>query len=326
MGDGLANRAWRAIKGAAGAPSAPGSGLIASVVNVGVRIAATVAHNANQALGVAVAAVVRSLTVDTRPALSVTTRVDTTAKPAVSPGVVVSGANTVTTKATTTPAVALSTLVSPTAKPVVNPALAVTTRLVSGDSKVTVNPAPGVSIVGRNAQTPTNPAPALTQISFNLTHNKGGVTATATGTWTTATNAQGDKNTTLATAAGEATAQTKTLKLDYTDLANKGSMILTAVRLIFYSRLAGALLDDTTVRFERSLDGGTNWATLATVTADYDELVSGRSFTLSPLPTLAEVQALQARMTVVLPAVGTTKSLAIDAIHLEVVAAETWLV
>ena len=257
-------------------------------------------------------------------ALSVVTRVEGTTRPVDNTAVGVS-----TTQAPARLLGSVTAACSVSAAPsrllgAVNSAFSVVSR-VEGIIKPAVNTAMLMSSLLRLAQTQT-PAMAMERVEFNLTHNRGGVTATTTGTWTTATNAQGDVNTTLATAAGEALGVTKTITLDYADLVGKGSLTITAVRLVFYSRITNVLVNDTTVRFERSLDNGGAYTTLQTVTADYDELVSGRSFTLSPVPTLAQIQGMRARITVVFPAVATLKVLSVDAIHLQVDATETWLI
>lgn len=207
-------------------------------------------------------------------------------------------------------ALALSTVISGTAaRPATTPGMLVTMRSA-----------------GTLARPPTTPGMRVVRTSVDLIHRAGGnaVTETAVGgrtDWTNDANATGRDNGTLASFAGSALgARGGQLEFDYANLTGKGALTISAVRLHFYVRVAGTVLNNGDLRLGWLKSGGA-FTELETITGDVDSLTAPRTFDITASITgWADLDGLRT-MVRAESSLGEVWTADADAVELEVVAA-----
>lgn len=196
---------------------------------------------------------------------------------------------------------------------------------VVGDVLPDVKPAPAVGSVLTLAPS-QRPAGNLVQMTWGLDHESGGNTHVDSGpqAFTNPANATGSTDGVFATRAGQALAVTDfSLTLSYANFLAKTALTITLVRLHFYVRMTGSLVNPTTnLRY----DLGAGMVLLETIVGNFTNI--------APSPRIYDITAavggdwskLDALTTQVDGhfALGEAAALlSVDAVYVEVVAAVT---
>lgn len=169
----------------------------------------------------------------------------------------------------------------------------------------------------------------LVQIVYNLTARNGSNAATTVGAsapYVNPTNAQGYKNTTLASLNGSVTAsQASTLRLGYAAQINKTQLTITAVELRFYTLLISAAASSATSTLRATWTGGSYTGTKRGVA--YDETVTGTIVDLYSLGVTdwAKTDSVVAFVDgeTIIASTALTASVGVDAVELVITATRT---
>lgn len=155
---------------------------------------------------------------------------------------------------------------------------------------ITASMAPSVrgGFRGANRSSGTAKPPGLaglkmTQVSYTLNGLYGANAvveeATVGNAWQSDPNAAGKHNGSSATLAGDVlNAQAGRLVLSYADFPNKSLLTITAVKLEFYVRSSGTVLDSGDLRLQWRRSGLDPWTTLETISGNVDALTTPRIF------------------------------------------------
>lgn len=137
--------------------------------------------------------------------------------------------------------------------------------------------------------------------------------------WANDNDSLGLHNGVTADFAGSAIEQGGRLDLSYLDLTGLTDLVIDAVRMHFYVRVAGTALNNADVQLAWSKGAGLT--TLETITSDVDSLVTPRSFTLpaAQFNSWAAVNSAQAHVRAS-SGIGELWTAELDAVELEVVA------
>jgi hypothetical protein len=169
------------------------------------------------------------------------------------------------------------------------PYLKVVTSVTGQSNQAEQNPAIGISSVNTAVvKTLQTPAFDMQQITYNLNRNVGGnavVISTAnTQGWTNPNNAisgtNGQRDGLNATFAANALAtRNGTVILDYSNLVNKSELIISSVKLRFYYKVAGTVLNNADVQLK--WNKGNSDIALATITGDKDASIIPDEFDIT---------------------------------------------
>lgn len=174
-------------------------------------------------------------------------------------------------------------------------------------------------------------AARIVQITYGLVGTYGAATATsaaATGAqWAAPTNAQGVKNTTMATLTQGgllAAANNSTLTMAYAALAGKsGVLTLESAKIRFWVRQTLGLLQACSCDFSVSTNGGSNYAQVYVNAAAFDFTVTPFEYVFPAGVTWADLNALRTKIHATQAAAASSGVVSIDAVELIVTATTT---